>query len=295
MRMTIALSLLAACVSLAPVGCAATDDEELTATDGEEDGEDIGSVAQATGDEDDPPTGNNHFLPICHWASDVQKAYRIMGSGALNRGDGFLPSMSISLGCRHDALQNAVQCGLAQDQAVTDPVTGITYRGHWGLAPRWEGEALTASERRWVTGCMAQRLNAFGLPVTILLEGDTDVIHRHSALDSTYPWDESTVWGDLFSSTAPLGGSDGAPYQLYACTDGDLELACTGALTPEDSLDERVCDTSPHCGVVTLGPCSNPAVCTIGASTYPVCTSDEGTFTETVHVQLAGGVCVPPP
>jgi hypothetical protein len=135
---------------------------------------------------------------------------------------------------------------------------------------------------------MAQRLNAYEMPVTILLNGLDEVINTDATLDLDFPFNESTVWGDLFSSVGPLGDLETPPFVLYACTDGDLEELCS---IPEQKswLEYRICDSSPFCGLKVRGSCSD--VCTDGGSGYPVCDS----VVETVHVQLAGGACFPAP
>jgi hypothetical protein len=292
MNKTLALSLFAACASLALGGCSAPEDGAL------DDEELVGAVQQGIGD--DPPTGPNHFCPTCFWAVDTQQAYRTMGAGALDQGGGVLPNLTISHVYRREVLQNAIECALGQDQQLTDPAMNVTFTGHWGLARSWVGAALTTAQRRWVTGCMAQRLNAFGMPVTILLKGRHMAINKDALLDLKFPWDESTVWGDLFSSEAPLGEAlPGAlqepPFQLYACSDTDLENSCNVGDTPENWLEYRICDSSPFCGLTVLGSCSDVAVCTVGITGYPICTSPAGAVTETVHVQLTGGTCAPAP
>jgi hypothetical protein len=291
MNKTLALSLFAACASLALVGCSAPEDETL------DEEELVGAAQQAIGD---PPQGPNHFCPTCFWALDTQQAYRTMGAGALDQGSGLLPNLTISPAYRDEVLQNAIECGLGQDQKVIDPVTNVTYAGHWGLARSWLGAALTTSQRRWVTGCMAQRLNAFGLAINVLLKGRHTAINKNALLDLQFPWDESTVWGDLFSSEALLkealpGVYQEPPFQLYACSDTDLENSCSIGDTPDNWLEYRICDSSPFCGLTVLGSCSDVAVCTVSITGYPICTSPAGAVSETVHVQLAGGTCAPAP
>jgi hypothetical protein len=291
MKKTLALSLFAACASLALIGCSAPDEGTL------DEGELVGTAQQAIGE---PPTGPNHFLPVPFWAADTQQAYRTMGAGALDQGDGRLPVLAIAPAYRSEVLQNAIECGLGQDQMVTDPETNVTYAGHWGLARSWLGAALTTAQRRWVTGCMVQRLNAFGVPINILLEGRHTAIKKSAVLDLKFPWDESTMWGDLFSSEAPLGEAlpgvyQEPPFQLYACSDTDLENSCNVGDTPEDWLEYRICDSSSFCGLTVLGSCSDPAVCVVDAAGYQICTSPAGAVVETVHSQLASGTCHPAP
>lgn len=252
--------------------------------------EDPGEAQQAVGN--NPPTGNNHNRTKPHWAVDTHTAYRYIGAHALDAGHGRLPVLKIDSDYRDDVLSNAIECGLSQSQFITDPVTGVTFQGHWGLAPGWMNAPLGTLERRWVTGCMAQRLNATGKTVPILLEGYASAIQRNTTYDPLYPWDESTVWGDLFSSDLPLV-EDGPPYNLYVCHDSDLAGSCTHPDTPSSWLQYRICDSSPSCGLVLMGSCSDPAVCQTGTAGYPICTTPGGLFFETVHLQLTGGTCHP--
>lgn len=285
MDRTFAPVALAACASFAMIGCMAPEDEVP--------GEDHRQVTAALVP-GDPPSGDNHFAANPFWAIDTQTAYRALGAGALVQSSGRLPPLEINPAYRIQVLRNAIECGLGQDQTVTDR-TGVVYTGHWGLARSWMTEPLTLSQRRYVTACMAQRLNAFELPVTILLNGLDEAINTDANLDPDFPFDESTVWGDLFSSVAPVDDDGSAPFVLYACTDSDLNDLCTTVLSPEEWLDLRICDTSDdRCGLMVLGNCD--AVCTTGApaayrSSYPVCDS----VVETVHVQLAVGSCIPTP
>ncbi|MEZ4296833.1 MAG: hypothetical protein R3B70_17845 [Polyangiaceae bacterium] len=289
MLRTIVLSLLATSALLA-AGCTGPVDE----TDAED--VEVGAAQQGIGNDTifDPPKGGNHFCSWCFWADDTQAAYRIMGGGAVDQGGGYLPVLDIDFQYRDQVLQNAIECALSSEQEVIDPVTNRSYSGHWGLATSWTTAALTTTQRRWVTACMAQRLNAYQEPVPILLEGRTPPIYRHSVYDSEMPWDESTVWGDLFSSVTPLGMQQ-APFVLYACTDSDLLGTCTAGDTPEGWMNYRICDTSPQCGLALQGPCANPAVCQLDSAGYPRCNGDGVLYKETVHVQLKDGTCTPPP
>lgn len=294
MNKTFALSLFAACASFVMIGCGAPGDEAL------DESERLGTVQQGV---DDPHEGGNHYSPEDFWAADSQGAYRIMGAGALNQGNGYLPVLVISPAYRHDVLQNAIECGLSRDQQVIDPVTNRTIPGHFGLAPNWEGAALTTSERRYVTACMAQRLNAYEVAIKILLKGRNKAINTVPHLDAKYPFHDSTVWGDLFSSVTPLGPPENPsdlpspPFELFACSDSGLEWACSngGIIPPNDWLHLRICDTLNLCGLTVLGSCSNPGICTVNASGYPTCAAPGGSFIETVHVQLTGETCAPPP
>ncbi len=226
-----------------------------------------------------PPSGDNGDDAECFWSDDVQEALRTLATDKLKQADGELPSLpDVSASCRH-ILAAAVKCALPESQSVIDADTGATYKGWWGLAPGWENAALSSTaERRWVTACMLQRVNSFTRP--ILLEGDHAIIEEDATYDSTYPYEEATVFGDLFSSTNQLHGSDGAPFTAHVCLEDDMVQNCTlgdGWL----GLQSRICDTASQCGLVSLGACSSAGTDDAGYWTFP-----SYGYTETIRLQL---------
>jgi hypothetical protein len=214
------------------------------------------SRAQALYDERPPPNGANGTLPSCFWAHGSQQALRTLGTAALDQSGGLLASIplsQVSQDCRQ-VLRSAVQCALTPAQSVSDPVTGELYQGWWGLAPSWRDEALNVDGRRYVTGCMVQRLNYTGASVPILLEGPHPAIVRSTTYGPQYPLQESTVFGDLFSSTNPLFELLPA-FQAYVCWEGLLPQSGDPLELPL-LFEERICDNAPLCGLMTLGPCA---------------------------------------
>jgi hypothetical protein len=167
-------------------------------------------------------------------------------------------------------------------------VTDESYSGWWGLSPSWLGGALEASGRRYVTGCMIQRLNFYGLEVPILLEGAHPAIARSALYGSMYPIQETTAFGDLFSSTTPLLGSQPA-FNLYVCSESLLSQAC-GPLGLPVLFQKRICDDLPLCGLVTLGPC---ALSCVESGPYWKCRPNllAPVWTETVRVRLDSNSC----
>jgi hypothetical protein len=166
------------------------------------------------------------------------------------------------------------------------------YQGHFGLALSWMSSPLTLVQQRWVTGCMIQRLNAWGHKVPILLEGATSPIWFYGPDNNAYPFDESTAWGNVFSAAGP---------GVFVCSDQDLVVKCEQeGKSPLDWLHERVCDGLVSCGMTYVGNCWDPAVCTYQSGsrgTYPVCVGAGVTYTQTVHVQVPSSeaTCTPAP
>lgn len=246
----------------------------------------LGQVGQAASlSTRPPPNGANGMRPSCFWAPGAQHALRSLGKAALDQGLGELQHISLEevpLGCR-EVLHSAVQCALTPAQAVRDPATGELYQGWWGLAPSWLGQALDVDGRRYVTACMVQKLNLHGTSVPILLEGSHPAIERHGTYAAQYPIHESTVFGDLFSSTAPLSGLVPA-FQAYGCWE-DLLPQSDGLLGVPVLSEKRVCDDAPLCGFVALGAC---ALSCQGNGPYWACRPNllESPWTQTVRVRL---------
>jgi hypothetical protein len=171
---------------------------------------------------------------------------------------------------------------------VQDPVTGELYTGWWGLSPSWLGGVLETAGRRYVTACMVQRLNYYGTSVPILLEGPHSAITRSTTYAPRYPLAESTVFGDLFSSTTPLLGLLPA-FNVYVCWESLLPQSC-GLLGLPLLLEKRICDDVPLCGLVTLGPC---ALSCVEDGPYWKCRPSllSQPWTETVRVKLETATC----
>lgn len=168
-------------------------------------------------------------------------------------------------------------------------MTGEFYSGWWGLSPSWLGGALEPTGRRYVTGCMLQRLNYYEASVPILLEGPPPAIQRSTTFGPQYPVVESTVFGDLFSSTTPLVGLLPA-FNAYVCWESLLPQSC-GLLGLPLLLEKRICDDLPLlCGLTVLGPCSLSCV---ESGPYWKCRPNllAPPWTETVRVKLEASSC----
>lgn len=245
--------------------------------------------AQAITGNQEPPSGTNGLLPSCFWAHGSQRALRTLGGAALRQSTGAIPSVLLSLvpqECR-EVIQSAVECALPQGQVLSDPVTGAQYTGWWGLAPSWRDGALNLDGRREVTACMLQKLNGHGIKVPILLEGPNPAIAKNQAYDAAFPIQESTMFGDLFSSTIPL--LDGLPaFNAFVCWESALPQSC--GLLGLPLLGQRMCDDLLLCGITPVGPCS--LACAQNGD-YWKCrpTPLSPWWTQTVRVSLATETC----
>jgi hypothetical protein len=218
-----------------------------------------------------PECGPNGKTPSLFWLPATQMFYQTLAAAPLNQFpvNGNLPPKG-----RHEIIQNAIECALTRQQSVTDPYDGQVYTGWWGIEPNWTDRPLTADGRRWVTGCMVQRLNAYGITVNILPEGNTPAIYDGSSYESLLPFDESIVWGDVFAIGAGAN-------KVYACWGTDIDLVCG---EPAKYLNTRICDQAKdNCNLQIMGPCSQ--VCDSGTG-YPICKNFDGVLDDhTVHVQ----------
>jgi hypothetical protein len=226
--------------------------------------------------DDPPPGGSNGDLAKCMHNTDVHTMLEKMSLAKLDYDDGALENPPSYLGdCSH-IVKSAIQCALDTSQSVTDPVTGEVLEGHWGLATGWRANPLSVTGQRWVTACMLQKLNGYGWTVPILLEGANTPINVQPALDPSYPFDESTAFGNYFLPE-PM---------LYVCRESDLIAQCEGQpLLADLDLYSRICDSNSNsCGLQVIGNCST--ACQQNGA-YWKCQPPGGVmYTETIRVQL---------
>lgn len=218
----------------------------------------------------DPRCGPNGKDPGLFWDPAAQMFYEALAAAPLTQ---FPSSAGLPAAGREEIIRNAIECALTQKQKVADD-QGVAYTGWWGIAPEWEYRPLSPDARRWVTGCMVQRLNAYGKTVNILPEGNTPALYEDPSWQAVLPFDESIVWGDVF--TPGVG-----PRVVYACWGTDLEATCG---EPAKYLNTRICDQAKgNCHLEVLGPCSE--VCDF-ASGYAICKNFDSVVDDhTVHVQ----------
>jgi len=263
-------------------GCALSDTENPFGP------EDFDVPFETAGTNFEPPAGTNGITPACLWALATQGELRGLADVKLDAGGGQLPALPGIVGaCREGILEAVMQCALSPELSIDDPVTGAHYQGWWGLAPGWLKDPLDAAGRRWVTACVIQKLNYHGIEVPILMEGPHPRIVTNPAFATSYPFDDSTAFGDMFSSTAPL--KDGAPpFAVYVCTEDDLVSYCGGAAYGSGWASLRICDgVAPgNCGMTFLGRCSDPDVTFNVGGYWQFMDADGLPVTETIRVRL---------
>lgn len=252
--------------------------------------EDLGTAYQGQGG--NPAIGGNHFSGADILAADARAAYLEVALVPLLDKLGYFPMIDVDESRRPQVVQNLVECALDMSQTVRDPVTDAEYTGHWGLATQWAYEPSTEDQQRWVTGCMIQRLNAWGHLVPILLEGATSPIYYNQQAEAEFPFNESTAWGNLFAGRG----------EIFVCSHEDQRMRCDLESKSVNAwLQERICDGLAECGMVYRGHCEDPNVCIPSDPTedkYPVCYGWEHVpYEQTVHVQvqLSDATCTPAP
>ncbi|HRI65424.1 MAG TPA: hypothetical protein PK156_14345 [Polyangium sp.] len=231
---TMACPLAAGCI-------AAENDEEMVAANAFA----LATVAPAsTGDPEDPPTGPNGDYPKGVDEEETMEALNKLAAYKLVHAvDGLtnepyiakFPDVSEE---GRKFIRSAVRCALDKWQSVWDPITKEQYKGWWGLARPWVAQPLTETQQRWVSACMIQKLNAYGAPVKILLEGNHPAIEYNPDLASVFPYIEAIAFGNLF-----LGPDDSEMYISW------FDMLATACGDPAAAMAKRVCDT-------TLGACN---------------------------------------
>lgn len=237
-----ALQLMLAGACMLAIGCADAGAENGFGADAF----DLSLETMTTGDPDPdpPPTGSNGDDPSILWASDTLDALEVLASSRLVQSNDALPSFPGLSSESRMLIRSAILCAMPEGSSTYDADTGAPYPGWWGLAPDWATRPLTNGERRWVSACMLQRLNAFGHR-TILLEGNHPAVQTDASLNASYSVQEVTVYGDLFAG-------DGASV-AYACWEDDMANTCAD---PAAALSAKICNGSPDCNLAIVGACS---------------------------------------
>jgi hypothetical protein len=115
-----------------------------------------------------------------------------------------------------------------------------------------------------------------------LLEGDHAPLYESNVLDDEYPFEESTAFGDLFSSTAPLTGLTPA-FTAYMCSEEDSTCLNVSTL-----LNIRACDNvGLLCGIKYIGKCSSKC-----SANGPYWNCPNYGFSQTIRVQTQDNLCL---
>ena len=90
-----------------------------------------------------------------------------------------------STAAKRAQLTYLVRCALPEDIALyaQQGTERFTFRGSMGLAPRWQYEAMTPSEERWVSACLLAHVNYFGKHVLVSMRATTPPVPVLEASD----------------------------------------------------------------------------------------------------------------
>jgi hypothetical protein len=163
-------------------------------------------------------------------------------------------------------LKYAASCALAAAQFVEiDWIDSLgvehleTYWGLMALAPGWANAGLSQTEERWISACLASRVNWHGAPVLLSSRGPHATLSATSATEVIeFPVIEGAFWGNIF----------GASPRVFACHD---------AATIDHSRQKLRDCAAGHvengkvveCGVIDIvGPCDARCAMAPGNSGY---------------------------
>ena len=168
-------------------------------------------------------------------------------------------------------MRYAVGCAFSSHMSFTIPWTdanGVVhqekYQGELGLLDKWSEGPLDLAGQRIVSGCLAARVNLYGVPVEISVRSPQKSLKKITSSElASFPEVEGAFWGNLFVPQ---------PY-LYACYKSSTvsnsrawQRACAAGYVSEDG-------TLGSCGPIHIaGACED--VCTTLKSPenfYPEC------------------------
>lgn len=166
-------------------------------------------------------------------------------------------------------LKYTVSCAFDSGQSITltwnEGANQETYAGDLGLAPEWETEALSPAKQRWLSACLAARVNYYAATVLISMRGnENDRLGATLPERLLYNHQEGAFYGNVFSAAPKMyscyhngnraysrsksrdcaaGHVDGNGINWCGIIDstGDCSSVCTDAADPE--LGYSSCDT----------------------------------------------------
>ena len=153
-----------------------------------------------------------------------------------------------------------VRCALPAGRSITKTDQygkSYTFTGQIGVAPEWETGACTGTCERWVSACMLALVNTTGDHYPLWLVAQNTSIGW--GLDSSFPFQEGSFFGDIFTSPpyayycggrdfgiSPIPGRIGGaqvapPYTNAAGVGGKCLPSCTAADYPHQTEGVKAC------------------------------------------------------
>jgi hypothetical protein len=136
-----------------------------------------------------------------------------------------------------EAYEALIYCALAKDDSVTVQIDGqpVVLDGWLGFAPEWKnGDCSGESCQEWVTACLLGKLNAWGLPVSILFASEYEP-HRGKANPADWPFEEGSFYGNLFADV-PVG---------YTCLGRSAKVEPLMQVFRRCAVDPAACMVTP--------------------------------------------------
>ncbi|MGK4008704.1 hypothetical protein WMF31_39215 [Sorangium sp. So ce1036] len=184
-------------------------------------------------------------------------------------------------------VQYAVSCAFSPTQSFSFSWTdsrGVVhnedYWGQLGLDTNWATKSLSNAGQKWVSACLAARVNWYGVPVTVSARGSTGGLNVTDAGElNTYIFEEGAFFGNIF----------GAIPVIYACnlpendahSRGQYRDCAAGHLMKNGSVQD--------CGIIQrVGSCSTQCAGLTNSGKYhPHCIdSADVTWSEVITVFL---------
>jgi hypothetical protein len=151
-----------------------------------------------------------------------------------------------------------------------------TYSGKLGLAPSWFSAPLADTEQRWISACLASRVNWYGVHVIISSRASSSRLGVPSTIEKeTFTNIEGAFWGSLFTGSPQVYACYSAPNAAHSRS---KMRDCAAGHVDENGIPQ-------DCGIIHIvGTCES--VCEPMKKEdrfYPSCTSDGGaTWTDQV-------------
>ena len=154
-------------------------------------------------------------------------------------------------------LKYAASCALTAAQLIEiDWIDSLgvehleTYGGLMGLEPSWVNAALSETGERWVSACLASRVNWYGAPVLLSSRGSHQMLSAAGANEAAeFPVIEGAFWGNIFGASPRVfachdaANIDHSRQKLRDCAAGHVE----GGDVVECGLIEIVGPCDAHC------------------------------------------------
>jgi hypothetical protein len=179
-------------------------------------------------------------------------------------------------------LRYTASCALDPEQSFAfswSDGTGVVhhevYPGLLGLEPSWATRSLSKSGQRWISACLASRVNWYRVPVMLSSRGSIAGLKVTDPNElAAYALEEGAFWGNLFGPNPRVYACDHVPNddasraRLRDCAAGHLD----GTGTPVD------------CGMIRrLGSCAETCMAlTSNGQYHPSCSSSQDGSTSKV-------------